>query len=83
MTLAQEIIVLKELGQRGESHHLPGLELVPHVHGELLRLLRGIVHHGPGIQPARVQPTDLLRRIRILDTPGSIKYWSNSDNFFP
>ena len=67
MALAQEIVVLQPLGQVGEPDHLPGLELVPHVHGELLRLLRRIGQLGSRVQPTRIQPTNLLGQLFLLD----------------
>ena len=63
--------------------YLPRLELVPDVHGELFGLFRGIVHHGAGIQPARVQPTNLFTRVVVLDKKLCInKYYKRFAAFY-
>ena len=73
MTEVQEIVVLQPLRKTRKMHHFPGLELVPDRNGELLGLLRGVVHHPADV----VAPVIFAIFLFFGDTKSEVKVKKN------
>ena len=65
MSFPQVIVILHPLRKAAKGDHFVALELVPHVHGKDLRLVRSVEHGRPGVQPSGVHPGN-VRPLQLL-----------------
>ena len=66
VTLPEEVVILQELWQVSIANNFPVLELLPHVHGEQLGILRSVTARKPSrVQPTRIKPGD-IRPVQFL-----------------